>query len=122
MRSILLHAGYRGALPPPNLYHQFSPDTRERILRMAEAFTSDESRRQDRLVDAEIEQAKKSPTRTFAFFGLCVVLAMACVVLGDTLAAGLFVGVPVLMFLTSQLSPVHSRSSRSADGKELEKD
>ena len=45
-------------LPHPEHWNGYDPSTRERILRMSEAYTTDESARRDRLVDAEISEAK----------------------------------------------------------------
>ena len=52
---------FSGLLPHPDVHKLYDPETRERICRWNDAFTIDESKRQDRLVDNEIEQAKRGP-------------------------------------------------------------
>jgi hypothetical protein len=87
---------YSGLLPHPEHWLKFDVSTRERILRMAEAFTTDESARRDRLADAEIVETPKGRRAAVLIMVLCLVAAAASVlVVHNTVAAGVFLAVPV---------------------------
>lgn len=51
---------WSGMLPIPDEYNKYDSDTRERICRWNDSFTTDESARQDRLVDNEIKQQDRA--------------------------------------------------------------
>lgn len=64
---------WSGPMPPAaemRQYQELIPDAPERIMRMAESQTVDRSRRQDQLVQAEVENAKSD--RSMATFFLLV--------------------------------------------------
>ncbi len=93
---------YSGMLPHPEHWDKFDSLTRERILRMSEAFTTDESGRRDRLVDAEISEAPKG--RQAAFIIMMASLAMAALsvfAFQNVIAAGIFLALPVANTVTS---------------------
>lgn len=77
-------------------YQELIPDAPERIMRMAEAQTVDKSARQDRLVAAEIENAKSD--RSMATFFLLVFLVASIVffAFGNNWAGGCLLSIPVL--------------------------
>lgn len=91
---------YSGMLPHPDHWERFDPDTRERMLRMSEAGTTDESARRDRIVDSSLAEAKAKRRNAVALFVICLGLAGASIfVLRDGIgltAAGIFTAVPVL--------------------------
>lgn len=106
-------AGWSGWLPAPEDFNRFDAATRERMMRWNDAGTIDESARQDRLVDAEIEQARRGPRRALGVVLTCLVLAAVAGFWKDnTVLAGLFVSPPLLMFAQTLLSTLRS-SSRS---------
>lgn len=86
-------------LPHPEPWAQYDDPTRERILRMSEAFTTDESQRRDRLVDAEISESRKGRQNAMWLMGGSMGCALASVLVlqnavGVT-AAGVFLAIPV---------------------------
>ncbi|WP_292700402.1 hypothetical protein [Microbacterium sp. 69-10] len=90
---------YSGLIPHPAHWERFDPETRERILRMSEAFTTDESRRRDQLVDAEISESRNGRRNAFLIMGGSLIAALTSVLtlqngIGVT-AAGIFLAVPV---------------------------
>ncbi len=91
-----LQTSYRCLLPHPEHGGKFDVSTRERILRMSGAFTTDESARRDRLADAEIVETPKGRRAAVAIMVLCLAAAAASVfVVNNTVAAGIFLAVPV---------------------------
>ena len=93
---IARYESYSGLLPHPEHWGKFDVSTRERILRMSEAFTTDESARRDRLADAEIVETPKGRRAAVAIMVLCLAAAAASVfVVNNTVAAGIFLAVPV---------------------------
>lgn len=87
-------------LPHPDHWERFDPDTRERMLRMSESGTTDESARRDRIVDAGLSEAKAKRKNAVWLFAGCIVLAGVSVfVMRDGIglaAAGIFTAIPVL--------------------------
>lgn len=87
---------YKGFLPHPELWKEFDETTRERILRVAEAFTTDESAQRDRVVDADIRELPKGRQAAVAIVVLRLSAAAVSVfVFDNTFAAGVFLAVPV---------------------------
>ena len=87
---------YSGFLPHPGLWKEFDGPTRERILRVAEAFTTDESARRDRVVDAEMKELPKGRQAAVGIVLLCLAAAAVSVyVYSNTIAAAVFLAVPV---------------------------
>lgn len=90
---------YSGMIPHPDHWDRFDPGTRERMLRMSEAGTSDESARRDRALDATITETTAG-RRNAVLIMLCSLGAALVSVLilrngmGVT-AAGVFLAVPV---------------------------
>lgn len=106
---------YSGAVIPPMLLENCDSETRERYLRMMEWNTTDESKRQDRLVDSEIEQAKKGPGRTvgiLVFFGM---LAFISFMVTENEASFLFLSVHIVTVLANLVADVRSKSSRPSE-------
>lgn len=103
---------WSGMLPPPDEFYKFAPEDRERMMRWNDSGTVDESVRQDRLVDVEIEQARKGPVRAVVIVSAS--LAAAAVsgwVFENTALAALFLGSPLLMFAQSLISTIRSQAS-----------
>ena len=92
-------------------YQQMVPDAPERIFRMAEARTVDASKRLDRLVDAEITQARNDRAMATLFLLVFTVASIVFFSLGNNIAGGILLGVPVLTVIkTMWSSPIgHSR-------------
>jgi len=68
---------YTGLLPHPEHWGEFDAATQERILRMTESFTTDESSRRDRMVDSSISESQKGRQNAFVLMFLCVGAALA---------------------------------------------
>ena len=75
--------------------------------------TVDESKRQDKLVDAEIEQAKSGRRIAVAFTAFCLIAAVVFFALGNEVAGFAFLAAPPLTAGVKFLSNVWSQSSRS---------
>jgi uncharacterized membrane protein len=84
-------------------YQELVPDAPERFFQIVESQTVAPSKRYDKLVDAEIEEAKKgrisAVTLMVIFFGAAVVFFAV----GNNIAGGLLLSVPVIGFLQSLL-------------------
>lgn len=63
---------------------------------MAEARTVDASKRMDRLVDAEITQTRNDRAMATLFLMIFTALAVVFFALGNNIAGGFFLGVPIL--------------------------
>jgi hypothetical protein len=89
------------------------PDAPERIFRMAEARTVDASKRLDRLVDAEIAQAKSDRGLAALFLLVFTVASIVFFAIGNPVAGGILLGVPVLAVIrTMWSSPIGSQQHR----------
>lgn len=92
-------------------------------MRWNDAWTVDESARQDKLVEAQVEQADKGPRR--ALIVVLSAFALSAVsgwVFKNTAVALAFVGAPILLFASSLIRGVSSRSSKAHDRQASEKD
>lgn len=117
IRRLLVQRGWSGRLPPPDVYAQYPLHVQERMLLWNDASTIDESRRQDKLVEAEVREAKIGPWRTSLVFLICLAAAVYCVAAEDSVVgAALFLSVPVMMFLSSQATTyMRDRSNENGD-------
>jgi len=80
-------------------YQKLIPDAPERILRMAEASSVDESRRLDRVTEIEAEQVKADRSAASAFFFFCFVAAVVFFALGNNIAGTVLLGPPVAQMI-----------------------
>lgn len=116
-----LHASkelnWSGMLPDPVTFAQYPSAVQERMMRWNDAYTVDESARQDRLVDAEIAESVRGSRRAVHILMICLALASAAFFIGHSLAgAGLFLGLPVLGLIGQYVQTLRSASSRGAGG------
>lgn len=105
-----------GPLPPPNILAAYSLDQQERILRMAESSTTDESVRRDRITEASI---KESVAGRKGFIGLASG-ALLCALITEgvfhsTVTAVAFLAAPVFSTFAQLLG------KRSASGNKKRK-
>lgn len=56
----LTSESFSGLLPHPDHWERYSPEWQERYARMSEAYTTDESKRRDKVVDAQIKEVGRS--------------------------------------------------------------
>lgn len=102
---------YSGLLPHPEHWDKFDPETRERILRMSEAYTTDESARRDRIVDAEISEAPKGRRNALLIMLVSLVCAAISVfVFSNNVAAGIFLAVPLVAVVRDFIQGRRSQS------------
>ena len=100
-------------LPHPESFARYPDHVQERMMRWNDAFTVDESARQDRLVDAQIEQARKGPNRALVVVLTAMVGAGASAfVFDNTVVAACFLGTPVLLFASNLVQTVTSWSNK----------
>lgn len=105
---------YSGLLPIADRFYEYTPEDRERICRWNDAWTIDESKRQDRLVDNEIRQSRVGTILTFVLMVFFGVLTLCSFLITGNVASFGFLAVPVLNVLGNMMKPVFSRSSRSS--------
>ena len=111
---------WSGMLPSPDDFNKYDERTRERICRWNDAFTVDESARQNRLVDNEIKQQETGVALTFVLvlaFGLA---AFVSFLITREMASFGFLSVPLLNFLGNLFKSVLSKSSRGDGGQRRE--
>lgn len=102
---------WSGMLPKPEYYKAYPKDVQERMCQWNDAFTIDESKRQDRLVDNEIKQANIGTWISAVLFLVSMVFSLVCFLkTGSGWSFG-FLAVPVMSVLSNMLTPVFSRSS-----------
>lgn len=87
-------------------------------MKWNDAWTIDESKRQDRLVEAEIRESKWSPWRSFVVVVLAMGAALYCGSLELNELGIAFIAAPVAVYATSQITRVFSASSRSGQKAE----
>ncbi len=115
-RQLDISTHWAGPMPRPGdlqAYDDVVPGAAERILRIAESQTVDSSKRDDRIVDAEIASASASRKAAYTFTTFAFMLATFFFVRGSALAGCAFLGLPVLMLIRAFL-PERSRR-RSED-------
>lgn len=100
-------------------YKEMVPDAPERIFRMAEARTVDASKRLDRLVDAEIEQGNSDRKMAVLFLAVFTIASITFFAIGNPIAGGVFMSVPVIGLLrtmwTSSIGRSHARAGEPTD-------
>ncbi len=108
---------WSGMLPSPDEFNKYDEQTRERICRWNDAFTVDESARQDRLVDNEIKQQETGVAMTFVLVVAFGLAAFVSFLITRDIASFGFLSVPLLNFLGNLFKPVLSKSSRGEEGQ-----
>lgn len=95
-----------GPLPPAAElaeYKQVQNDLPERIISMAEVTVQGREDRANKLVDAEVEAGKTGQAFAFLIAAFCVVAAVVFFALGNNVAGGFLVGIPVVLLVQSFL-------------------
>lgn len=110
-------SSWSGLLPRPEVFSQYPMEVQERMMRWNDAWSSDESKRQDKLVEAQIEQARKGPNRSLfvSLFGMALA-AIAVFKYNNNIAAGIFLGPPLLLYAGSFVKSARSHSSADEPG------
>jgi hypothetical protein len=99
-------------LPPPDDFLRYPVDVQQRMMAWNDADTVDESKRQDRLVDAEIDQARVGRWIALGLTAFCFIVAVVFFALGNDVAGFAFLGAPVITAAGRFFANVFSRSSR----------
>lgn len=127
--SVLVQSGvsesYSGMLPRPADFNAYPADVQERMCRWNDAFTVDESNRQNRLVEAEIEQSRKGMWFSVILFAAALAMSFISFLATSSPWSFGFLAVPVVSIIASLFEPIASRSSRDKekhDGREPGKD
>lgn len=111
-------AAWEGMLPPPEVFSRYPTEVQERWMRWNDGFLPGEPERQDRLVDAQIDQAKTGQAMSMLLVFVAVVLATVFGLRGDILLAIGFISAPLLAYAGSLILKLNSKSSQhhSDDG------
>lgn len=100
-------SSWSAPLPEASDFYKYDPADRERIMLWNDAGTSDESVRQNKLVDARIAEAKAGPRRAIAIVLICLLLAaVAAFWLESVVTAALFLSPPLIMFAQQLIASV----------------
>ena len=105
-------ASYSGMLPAPEYFAAYRPDVQERICRWNDAFTIDESKRQDKLVDNEIKQQRAASIMTFMLILVFAVLSFGAFIVTRDPNSFWLLSVPVVNVIGNLIKPAFSKSSR----------
>lgn len=107
-----------GPVPDATELYKYTPDHQERIIRMTESYTTDESRRRSELQAAQIKQSTRAQWITPALFVLFGGASAYFYIVGNPLAGTAFLAVPVLRFLGTFAAAYALRRPRAAEEDE----
>lgn len=113
VQKIGLGRQWSAPMPEPHIlkaYDDIVPGAGERIVRAFEATTVDASKRDDRIVDAEIESKKSGLAVAGLLLAVCVVAAILFFAFGNNTAGSTLLGAPVLIGLVSIITGAFKRS------------
>ncbi len=107
----------RGPIPSPDIFAAYDEATQERILRMAEAGSTDESKRRDEMVTASTHAARRSQTHTLImYFGAFAAAIGSYALFKNTLVSLAFLSVPVFKVIGATItSSVRKREPDEGD-------
>ncbi len=109
---------WSGRLPAPDDLAAYPEPVQERILSWEDAFSSDESHRQDLYVAAEIAAERRGSVGSMILFGGCLMLAACAFFFKDSVEGALvFVSLPVLGLIGRFLRPLRASGKRRADNE-----
>lgn len=121
VRTVEVSQSWVGPMPAPERlreYEEIVPGSAERILRMAESMTTDESAREDRLVNAEIESARFGRRAAAGLTVAFLAGAITFFALDNVPAGAVLLSVPVAMILRSFFVDLRGRRSGSPEAGE----
>ena len=114
--SMLVQSGisesYSGMLPRPSDFNKYPADVQERMCRWNDAFTVDESNRQNQLVKAEIDQSRKGMWVSAGLFAVALLMSFISFLATSSPWSFGFLAVPVATIIANLFEPIASRSSR----------
>ncbi|MFU0538259.1 hypothetical protein ACMZ79_01005 [Gardnerella vaginalis] len=107
-------AEWSGILPDPQSFNLYPENVQERMLNQADAFTVDESKRQDKLVKAEIETSKRNTWISAALFVLCLLSGLTAFLITNNQWSWTPLALPAISFLKDLIAPIKSHSSNNS--------
>ena len=117
--SMLVQSGisesYSGMLPRPSDFNKYPADIQERMCRWNDAFTVDESNRQNQLVKAEIDQSRKGMWVSAGLFAVALLMSFISFLVTSSSWSFGFLAVPVATIIANLFEPIASRSSRDKE-------
>lgn len=105
---------WSGILPDPQSFNLYPENVQERMLNQADAFTVDESKRQDKLVKAEIETSKRNTWISAALFVLCLLSGLTAFLITNNQWSWTPLALPAISFLKDLIAPIKSHSSNNS--------
>ena len=110
---------WAGPLPTPGSLSKYEPDVQDKIIEWADrkvtAMCDDESRRQDKLVDAEIRQGRNGQiASTVIMLSALVLAAVVGIVTGDAVMSGAFLILPFATIIGNLFKPIRT-SKKNTD-------
>ena len=107
-------AEWSGILPDPQSFNLYPENVQERMLNQADAFTVDESKRQDKLVKAEIETSKRNTWISAALFVLCLLSGLTAFLITNNQWSWTPLALPAISLLEDLIAPIKSHSSNNS--------
>lgn len=117
----MMSVAFSGMLPHPSIYRMYDAETRERMCRWNDAYTIDESKRQDKLTDFEIKSrilAQRISALLMVFAFICAVITY--VVYHDPIFSGAFIAVPFITVLANGVQAIMPKRKADDDSPEKE--
>lgn len=118
-----VHQEYEGILPHPAQFNAYNQNAQEVLLEIARAQVKaafeDESKRQDKLVNAEIKQGNRG--QVFSTIIICLTVSAAIVVAlctGNAIVASLMAGIPLVSIIGNLFRPTKSRPISTSGNQE----
>lgn len=110
---------WAGMLPPPKSFNAYSPDAQRMILdwadRQTRAVFNDESKRQDRLVEAEIRQGVVGQgLSAFVILASIAASVVVGIMTGNATMSGAFLVLPFTTIIGQLFRPVLSGRGKQA--------
>jgi uncharacterized membrane protein len=109
---------WSGPLPSPATLYQYEmvkPGLAERIVAMAETVTTGEIKIREKVATAEIETARTGQALAFLLTLIAIGAAIYFFAVGNDVAGGVLLGVPVVMLIRSFLTGLQSGDNPRAD-------
>lgn len=114
----MLVKGWSGLLPDPDSFGKYPEHVQDSMVAWNDAKIIDESKRQDKLVEAEIRQGRNGQIASTAIMILALLLAaIVGIVTGNAVMSGAFLVLPFATIIGNLFKPV-----ASAKKSEKEKD
>lgn len=116
---------YHGLLPKPDHFNAYPPEAQKMLLEIAsreiKAVYDDESKRQDKLTDAEIEQGSRGQFLSVIVIVSALAAAMIIAIFSGSATAVIAVmSIPFVAVIGNLISPLRSRNKRDVSDKKAQ--